>query len=1003
MADLLSKFLDFLANWWNSGDLAIQVVLLGHYKAVIMGVTAVLTAVIAIILFSFYREALSGDKWILCFGGAFVVFTFQYAAQTITFWLNRTFPLADPSYWELLGALGHCIGSPVNTILFFAAARFLMDKSPVVPWWLYPVAVIAFAFSVVPLLFDVETSFLTRLPDAVFAAVTLTILAWALFFNIDPHWYRRKRPSDNQDGNWWDRRRPWRNLVLALIVLLSVLLYALVNLGYALNPVLAERSTGFQGLENLEGYSIGPLEGYDTMIFAIAILLKLSLFLAAFYLIMRNLLFLSPQVMSRMLRRVRSGTLVYHSSQGIVRTIGNSLGADAVQLYFKLPGHFNRKRAVAWWCWQMESGGAMAKDRVRTPLPAESTIAGKILRRGELIKRKRRDASSPSWDLPAENGKKIEDPGIQSAVAVPILYHGSVIGGLSIGWKGAYTMTATAIQRVGFMADMLGPVVESRRALSALYFLGHWFQRQEIVAPHQGEEEALRRLTRVILPTLSPAAIGIAVEVGFRAFFAYGKEGTGKGRLAVQWVPNGGSKERCEQKMSEWAALREGKGGNERHVEGLRIEGAEVGTLMLLPRGPGGRQAPPSVINDWLLRQTVAIQLADAIFDATRVWLWSTLNRLQTTLSKGGSSSIATWFEALKTAADEAGTSWIVAELGKGRRPNEEGSAPELVHYGDDAALDVVRGLPQLSEGRAVGSSIHHFRLTKRRHGARHVLRLAFKSEGALFIGVPRKEFGAELQKDWPWRIFLEHLVDAAEAGLTRLQIGVFHEDELHRHGMMTASVITGSLMHQLSNMAADLGSDLFGLSRATKKHPVEPPIEERIDSMTQVVGDLTQVTSAIRDVTNLDQSRPCQISEAIRRTERLFGPRLAKKNIGLAVDVPVDLEVNVPTYVLALAVANLISNSLFAIASSETVAGRIQIVAEDHGGIIRCRVCDNGPGVDPKLRNRIFDLNVSTKPGSNGLGLYLARRTLQENGGDLLLTESKPGHTEFTMILPKG
>ncbi len=401
-------------------------------------------------------------------------------------------------------------------------------------------------------------------------------------------------------------------------------------------------------------------------------------------------------------------------------------------------------------------------------------------------------------------------------------------------------------------------------------------------------------------------------------------------------------------------------------------------------------------MSDWLLRQTVAILLADAIFDATRVWLWSILNLLQTKQSDVSTSSMSAWFEAIRHAAGEAGVTWVVAELG-----SEHG------HYGEDAALDVVRELPEISEGKAKGDWINHFELPEPRHGAHHVLRLDLRldqtAQTALFLGIPRRGFGIELRENWPWRIFLERFAVAAGAGLARMQIGLLREDELNRDGVMTASVITGSLVHQIINMAADLGADVYGLRAAARRNEVTEPISQKIDSIADVVAQLTQVTTAIRDVTNLDQSRPCRISEAVNRSERLFGPRMDQKRVDLAIDVPADLEVDIPIYVLSLAVANLVSNSLYAIVDSEAVAGRIQVVAEDLGGIIHCRVIDNGPGVDPKLRKKIFDLNVSTKPGSNGLGLYLARRTLQESGGDLLLTESTPGHTEFTMILPKG
>lgn len=51
--------------------------------------------------------------------------------------------------------------------------------------------------------------------------------------------------------------------------------------------------------------------------------------------------------------------------------------------------------------------------------------------------------------------------------------------------------------------------------------------------------------------------------------------------------------------------------------------------------------------------------------------------------------------------------------------------------------------------------------------------------------------------------------------------------------------------------------------------------------------------------------------------------------------------------------------------------------------------VSDDGPGVPPELRSRIFDRGFSTKVGEHlGLGLYALRRAARRAGGELLLVE---------------
>ena len=62
--------------------------------------------------------------------------------------------------------------------------------------------------------------------------------------------------------------------------------------------------------------------------------------------------------------------------------------------------------------------------------------------------------------------------------------------------------------------------------------------------------------------------------------------------------------------------------------------------------------------------------------------------------------------------------------------------------------------------------------------------------------------------------------------------------------------------------------------------------------------------------------------------------------------------------------------------------------------------VIDNGPGVPEEIAERIFFPLVSGRDGGSGLGLTLAQTFVQQHGG-LIECESKPGRTDFRILLP--
>lgn len=66
----------------------------------------------------------------------------------------------------------------------------------------------------------------------------------------------------------------------------------------------------------------------------------------------------------------------------------------------------------------------------------------------------------------------------------------------------------------------------------------------------------------------------------------------------------------------------------------------------------------------------------------------------------------------------------------------------------------------------------------------------------------------------------------------------------------------------------------------------------------------------------------------------------------------------------------------------------------------LEIRVRDNGHGIPPALRRRLFDPFITSKQGGRGLGLALAAKLIADHDG-VIDAESRPGCTEFCVLLP--
>jgi len=68
---------------------------------------------------------------------------------------------------------------------------------------------------------------------------------------------------------------------------------------------------------------------------------------------------------------------------------------------------------------------------------------------------------------------------------------------------------------------------------------------------------------------------------------------------------------------------------------------------------------------------------------------------------------------------------------------------------------------------------------------------------------------------------------------------------------------------------------------------------------------------------------------------------------------------------------------------------------------VVRVIVADNGPGIPPAEREKLFLPYYSTKRRGSGLGLAIVRRIIAEHGGSIEVGDNRPRGTRFTIELP--
>jgi signal transduction histidine kinase len=141
------------------------------------------------------------------------------------------------------------------------------------------------------------------------------------------------------------------------------------------------------------------------------------------------------------------------------------------------------------------------------------------------------------------------------------------------------------------------------------------------------------------------------------------------------------------------------------------------------------------------------------------------------------------------------------------------------------------------------------------------------------------------------------------------------------------------------------------------------------------------------------------------------FRPRLPHLGKGITLRARIDPDlppIHANQVLLVWALENIIKNAVDALAGR---GGRISFMAL-HGGkppasgssrdSLHLVITDNGPGIAPAVRDRIFEPGVSTKAGGWGVGLSLSLRIVEElHHGRITLHNRPRGGTLFDVVLP--
>jgi two-component system sensor histidine kinase HydH len=139
-------------------------------------------------------------------------------------------------------------------------------------------------------------------------------------------------------------------------------------------------------------------------------------------------------------------------------------------------------------------------------------------------------------------------------------------------------------------------------------------------------------------------------------------------------------------------------------------------------------------------------------------------------------------------------------------------------------------------------------------------------------------------------------------------------------------------------------------------------------------------------------------VHDILRRAVDLLAVRARQKNLRIEWRLqPGDVLTACDEELLMQVFLNLVLNAIQILPAG----GRIELRSRSAADGLTVEVLDDGPGIPPENRPKVFDPFVTTREGGIGLGLTVTRQIVAAHGGDIAVSASEWGGACFSVRLP--
>ena len=253
-------------------------------------------------------------------------------------------------------------------------------------------------------------------------------------------------------------------------------------------------------------------------------------------------------------------------------------------------------------------------------------------------------------------------------------------------------------------------------------------------------------------------------------------------------------------------------------------------------------------------------------------------------------------------------------------------------------------------------------------------------------------------------------------ASLGQLTAGIAHEIKNPLNFVNNFSVVSSELIDELQEAIGDVS---LNEKRRNEITELMDTLRGNLDKVVQhgKRADAIVKNMLLHSRQGFGEHRPVDINALVEESLNLayHGARAEKQGFNITLERSLDPtagEVDLFPQEITRALLNLISNGFYAATKRKAEANgggyepTLAAATKNLGDRVEIRIRDNGTGIPPEVKEKLFNPFFTTKPAGEGtgLGLSISHDIIVKQHGGSIEVDTQPGEfTEFRITLPRA